>query len=62
MTKADPVVPSLPRLGATDYLPVHKEDLERKYTPNDVPGDALLCQDLPTETPEESSLYPSSFR
>jgi len=29
-------------------LPVRSEDLDKQYTPNDVPGDQILCKDLPT--------------
>ena len=40
------------------YLPVRREDLDKPYTPNDLPGDLLICRDLPSATPPEAYEFP----
>lgn len=39
-------------------LPVRPEDLGKKYCPNDLPGDQVLCKDVPVEIPPESFDFP----
>lgn len=38
-----------PRYG---MLPVRPGDLDKRYTPNDLPGDLMLCRDIPVHTPQ----------
>jgi 4-oxalomesaconate hydratase len=40
------------------HLPVRPEDLEKKYIPNDLPGDLLLCKDIPERLSDQSLEYP----
>jgi len=32
------------------HLPVRPEDLDKKYVPNDLPGDLMICKDIPPRT------------
>ena len=41
-----------------DHLPVRPSDLAKGYTPNDLPGDGILCPDVPLEVPEEGYRFP----
>lgn len=40
------------------HLPVRPEDLESEYVPNDIPGDLLLCKDIPERRPQKLPTYP----
>ncbi|MAE62498.1 MAG: hypothetical protein CMJ49_14210 [Planctomycetaceae bacterium] len=42
------------------HLPVRPEDLTKKYVPNDLPGDQMLCHQLPQKTPPDAYDFPLS--
>ena len=41
------------RAARYQCLPVRPEDLEKGYTPNDLPGETLLCQKIPMTAPPD---------
>jgi LmbE family N-acetylglucosaminyl deacetylase len=40
------------------HLPVRPEDLDKKYVPNDLPGDLMICKDIPARAGVEMVPFP----
>ena len=40
------------------HLPVRREDLRKQYVPNDLPGDQILCLDVPEAIPNVAYDFP----
>ena len=46
------------RAPRSAFLPVREEDLDKSFTPNDLPGDLMICRDLSSATPPEAYDFP----
>ena len=41
-----------------DCLPVREEDLDKGFTPNDLPGDLMIARDIPSGVPDNAYDFP----